>query len=78
MVCEACDSRRKPLRPEVDALVLRIAANPQQFPPVLRDVRRARLRHFPYGLFFRVDDGTIYVVACFHGSRDPRQWQDRA
>jgi hypothetical protein len=28
-------------------------------------------------LFFRVVGGTLQVIACFHGKRDPRQWQRR-
>jgi plasmid stabilization system protein ParE len=63
---------------EIETVVERIAAAPQQFPVVFRDVRRVRCRRFPYGLFFRVLNGTAYVVACFHSSRDPRQWQRRA
>ena len=63
---------------EADLVVQRIAARPVQFPLVFKDVRRARLRRFPYTLFFRVDDAAAYVIACFHGSRDPRRWQYRA
>jgi plasmid stabilization system protein ParE len=62
---------------ELDAAIGRITAQPARFPMVFRDLRRARLRRFPYGLFFRHAQDTIYVVACFHGSRDPRQWQGR-
>jgi len=39
---------------EVEATVFRLRGNPGQFSIVFRDVRRARLRKFPYGLFFRV------------------------
>ena len=39
-------------RSEIDYQVKRITANPMQFPELLTDVRRARLRRFPYGLFF--------------------------
>jgi plasmid stabilization system protein ParE len=62
---------------EVDAVVERIADNPLQFPVALKDVRRAKLRRFPYTLFFRVVDETVFVVACFHASRDPQRWQGR-
>ena len=44
---------------------------------MLADVRRARLRTFPYGLFFRVVDDGVFVIACFHSSRDPRVWRRR-
>ena len=59
-------------------VVARIAAAPQQFPVVHRDVRRARCRRFPYALFFRLVDATLQVIACFHGKRDLRQWQRRS
>lgn len=65
------------LAAEIEAVVERIAAAPQLFPVVFKDMRRARCRRFPYALFFRVVGGTVYVIACFHSSRDPRQWQRR-
>ncbi|MFP5238043.1 MAG: type II toxin-antitoxin system RelE/ParE family toxin [Acidobacteriota bacterium] len=61
-----------------DAAVNRIVANPLQFPLVHRTVRRALLRRFPYALMFVVEsDESVTVIACFHGSRDPAQWQQR-
>jgi toxin ParE1/3/4 len=44
---------------------------------VLRNVRRALLRRFPYSLFFVVEDEVLIVIACFHASRDPSHWQKR-
>jgi toxin ParE1/3/4 len=64
-------------RAEIDRQAQRILANPLQFPLMLADIRRARLRRFPYGLFFRPLDDAIYVIACFHSSRDPGIWQSR-
>jgi plasmid stabilization system protein ParE len=64
-------------REEVEAAVLRLRENPHQFPIVFRDVHRARLRKFPYGLFFRVEISALVVIACFHGSRDPQRWERR-
>jgi plasmid stabilization system protein ParE len=62
---------------EANAAVARISENVMQFPVVLRDVRRARLGRFPYGLFFRLDGDTVHVIACFHASRNPRRWRQR-
>lgn len=62
---------------EVDATVGRIAESPLLFPVVHRDIRRARLHRFPYGLFFRLTEPGIHVLACFHSNRDPRRWQAR-
>ena len=64
-------------REEVDFQVNRIAANPLHFPEIVADARRARLRRFPYGLFFRVLPEAAYVIACFHSSRNPLIWQSR-
>jgi toxin ParE1/3/4 len=65
-------------RAQVDYQAKRIAANPLHFPEMLQDVRRARLRRFPYGLFFRPLQDAIYVIACFHSSRNPVGWKMRA
>ncbi len=52
-----------------------IAAHPARYPVVHRETRRALLRRFPYGIFYRVYDELIVVVACMHGRRDPRRWR---
>jgi len=65
-------------RAELDRQLVRMTSNPLQFPVVLADVRRARLRRFPYGLYFRKLEDVTYVIACFHSSRDPAIWQSRA
>jgi plasmid stabilization system protein ParE len=64
-------------RAELDHAVQRLSFNPFQFPTVFTDIRRALLRRFPYALFFRIVDDAVFVLACFHSSRDPRTWQRR-
>jgi toxin ParE1/3/4 len=65
-------------RAVVDAVIERMIANPRQFPVVHKNIRRALLRRFPYALMFVIDpDEALTVIACFHGSRDPVQWQQR-
>jgi plasmid stabilization system protein ParE len=64
-------------RRAIDVLAERMSANPRQFPVVFKNVRRALLRGFPYALFFVVEHETLLVIACFHASRDPLQWQKR-
>lgn len=65
------------LRAEIDAAIERMSATPLQFPVVHKNVRRARLSRFPYMLFFVIEGDLLLVIACFHASRDPRQWQQR-
>jgi plasmid stabilization system protein ParE len=64
-------------RAELQALADRMTENPYQFPVVLQDIHRARLRKFPYNLFFRIEKVSLLVIACFHGSRDPERWRER-
>ena len=64
-------------RAEIDDVVQRMSDNPRQFPVIFKKVRRARATKFPYALFFLVEADALLVIACFHGSRDPRQWQKR-
>jgi hypothetical protein len=55
-----------------------MSPNPKHFQVVFKNVRRALLRRFPYSLFFVIEeDDTLLVIACFHASRDPAQWQKR-
>lgn len=63
---------------EVDHKVASIAETPLSFPIIHIDIRRARLRRFPYNLMFRIVDGGCFILACFHASRDPRAWQKRS
>jgi len=47
------------------------------YPIVFSNARRAVLRRFPYSLIYVESGDDILVVACFHGRRNPRRWQDR-
>jgi toxin ParE1/3/4 len=58
-------------RAELDRQMGRIVDRPALFPFARADVRRAKLRRFPYSVLFRVMPDGIYVIACFHSSRDP-------
>ena len=61
----------------VDSAVVRIADHPAQFAVVSRGTRRALLDRFPYSLYYRIADDDVLVIACMHGSRDPRRWMSR-
>jgi len=55
-----------------------IRENPEQFPVVHKDVRRALIRRFPYGVFYLVEKEVVVVLAIFHARRDPKHWQSRS
>jgi plasmid stabilization system protein ParE len=55
----------------VDAAIEQIRRSPEIGTIVHRNVRRILTRRFPYGIFYIVEERRIYVVAVFHGSRNP-------
>ena len=61
----------------VHKMVNAIVENPERFPTVRKDIRRAVLRRFPYSIFYRIVSAHVVVVACFHGKRNPRDWRSR-
>ena len=75
------DGRRPGLgrefRDAVDAAIARIADNPLAYPDRYRGARRARLRRFPYVLWYRVSETLVLVLACVDGRRDPRMIRAR-
>jgi len=58
----------------------RIRQSPYQFPvvTVLMDpVRRARLKHFPYFIYFKLNNDVASVRAIVHQWRNHTAWMDR-
>ncbi len=55
-----------------------ISETPLMYPVVHRNTRRALVHRFPFGVYYRVEDTAIVVVAVMHGSRHPRRWKTRA
>lgn len=54
-----------------------ISENPHLYQLLHRGTRRALLKRFPYGVFFKEFPHVIVVVACMHGRRDPKRWEAR-
>jgi len=56
---------------EMERQIQNIADNPMRFPVIYNDVRRAILMKFPYILYFKIENESAIVIACFHSSRNP-------
>ena len=82
LAASRCEKQREGLGQEfLDELLSTlgtIAEHPRAYPILHRDVRRALMRRFPFGVFFQTTASDIVVVAVFHGSRHPRGWRRRA
>lgn len=61
----------------IEASFSRISQNPLQFPILYRDTRRALLSRFPFGVFFKLEERRIVVLAVMHASRNPVRWRER-
>ena len=63
-------------RDEAERAVERIRERPDAWKLLARGLRRYRLNRFPYGLVYRVQDGTITIYAVMHLKRRPGYWRD--
>ena len=61
----------------LDGLLNRVSENPQQFPVIETEVRRALVRRFPYAVYFVVSSDYIAVIAVLHVRRYSQEWQRR-
>jgi plasmid stabilization system protein ParE len=79
--CDYLESQREGLSirliGKVRRVIDRISTHPELHGIVLKDIRRAAVRRFPYSIFYRVTPARIDVLAVFHDSRDPSEWQRR-
>ena len=62
---------------EIEQLLARIAAQPEQFPKAHRDIRQAVVRRFPYCVYFRERGPIIVILAIFHSARNPAMCRGR-
>jgi len=64
---------------ELQKVVDQIAQNPHCFIEKAPNCRMARLRTFPYKIFYMVNDSQqkTRVIAVAHRARHPRIWQKR-
>jgi toxin ParE1/3/4 len=61
----------------VEAAVEKARRHPTRYRKVHGDVRRVLVRRFPFGVFYLAEADRVVVLAIFHASRDPKEWQRR-
>ena len=64
-------------RHSLDVAVAAVESMPAASVIVHRNTRRFLLPKFPYGLYYRVLDDCVLVVACIHAKRHPGTWRAR-
>ena len=54
-----------------------IQRSPDMYAFAYKTYRRAKLRRFPYLIFYEHTSDAVTVYSVFHTARDPRHWRDR-
>lgn len=62
---------------ETVAAIDRIRRFPEAWHPLGDEIRRCRLRRFPYGVIYAKDESGILILAVAHMHREPGYWRDR-
>lgn len=77
-VAEACDwydDRREGLGneffQELERVLAVISLHPTFFSPHTRGRRKAQMKRFPYGIYYRILEDRVSVLAVCHHKRDP-------
>ena len=61
----------------IDEAISRIERNPRQNRVIGKDIRRALVKRFTYGVFYTLNGNEIIVLAVAHARRNPAHWQSR-
>ncbi|HMV64202.1 MAG TPA: type II toxin-antitoxin system RelE/ParE family toxin [Rhodocyclaceae bacterium] len=75
-------SERSPIaaaafRAETLETIDRLSIDARMWPEDEDAIRRRRLRHFPYTVFYEIQGGTVTVLAVAHQRRKPGYWRPR-
>jgi toxin ParE2 len=62
---------------EAIAAIERVRQFPEGWHPLGEDIRRCRLRRFPYGLIYHAEENNVIILAVAHSHRRPDYWRDR-
>ena len=61
----------------IDSVLSSIVRSPDTYPRIHKQIRRALVRRFPFGIFYIFNDEKITVLAVMHVKRHPLHWQVR-
>ena len=62
----------------LNEVFVRVTEQPLRFPQIRKNVRRALLGRFPYGVYFVPESDRVIVIAVLHLRRHPDTWRRRA
>ena len=62
----------------IDESFSRIVKNPRQYKTIYKNIPRALVRRFPYGIYYVLMNKQIIVLAVLHARKNPKHWQARS
>lgn len=62
---------------EIDVSIRRILEFPEAHSLVTQNIRRGRIKRFPYGLLYQVYQNEVIFIALMHERREPGYWKNR-
>ena len=60
------------------ASLARVERTPELYAAVDQATRRARVRRFPFAVYYEIEAERIVIYAVWHYRRDPAGWQQRS
>ncbi len=61
----------------VEEALSRVSRNPAIYSVVYKEIRRALIHRFPFGVFFIDGSESISILAVLHARRNPKMWKGR-
>ena len=61
----------------LDRVFRQIEVMPEAHRELYSQIRRALIPGFPFGVYYRIEDAEVIVLAVVHSSRDPDRWKER-
>jgi len=61
----------------IEEALSKVSRTPQIYAIVYKDIRRALIHRFPFGIFYIEGDNHITVLAVLHARRNPQTWKER-
>jgi toxin ParE1/3/4 len=62
----------------IEESISRIDKNPRQYKTVYKNVHRALVRRFPYGVYYVLNNEQIIILGVLHARKNPEHWQARS
>ena len=62
---------------ELEEVLRQMEDFPSGYPMVYKDIRKASLSRFRYGVFYHLRGSVLYILAIVHHARHPNVWQKR-